>query len=179
MNIQDALQYLDTTSRVSCPTITCEQAAELAALLRGYDREWERIHTEADSCADESWDFQQEACGFAWDAGREIADKEKARAEAESLFFDERTKVYKAEVALLAERSAHRQTLGELERRNLALADRVTTTDDSELTGRFVGNDQLTRGQIRRIREDLGLKDEATGNLDPGIYEGTGKGFEK
>lgn len=34
MTLDDALQYLETTARVSCPQITCEQAGEIAGLLR-------------------------------------------------------------------------------------------------------------------------------------------------
>lgn len=34
MTLTDALQYLETTARVSCPQITCDQAREIAELLR-------------------------------------------------------------------------------------------------------------------------------------------------
>lgn len=36
MTLTEALQYLETTSRVSCPQITCEQAREIAEVLRGH-----------------------------------------------------------------------------------------------------------------------------------------------
>lgn len=38
MTLTEALQYLDTTARVSCPEITCERAAELAEVMRDMDR---------------------------------------------------------------------------------------------------------------------------------------------
>jgi len=34
MTLEEALLYLDTTARVQCPQITCQQAEELARLLR-------------------------------------------------------------------------------------------------------------------------------------------------
>lgn len=34
MTLTEALQYLETTSRVSCPQITCDQAREIAELMR-------------------------------------------------------------------------------------------------------------------------------------------------
>lgn len=34
MTLEQALQYLEITSRVSCPQITCDQALEIAALIR-------------------------------------------------------------------------------------------------------------------------------------------------
>jgi len=34
MTLTEALLYLETTARVSCPQITCEQAGEIAGLLR-------------------------------------------------------------------------------------------------------------------------------------------------
>lgn len=34
MTLDQALAYLETTARVSCPQITCEQAAEIAELMR-------------------------------------------------------------------------------------------------------------------------------------------------
>lgn len=43
MTLADWLYFLDTSSRVQCPEITCDQAAELAALLREMDRT-ERRH---------------------------------------------------------------------------------------------------------------------------------------
>ena len=38
MTISEALQYLETTARVSCPQITCDQAREIAELMR--DLSW-------------------------------------------------------------------------------------------------------------------------------------------
>ena len=35
MTLDQALAYLETTARVSCPQITCEQAGEIAELMRG------------------------------------------------------------------------------------------------------------------------------------------------
>lgn len=34
MSLTEALQYLETTARVSCPQITCDQAREIAGLMR-------------------------------------------------------------------------------------------------------------------------------------------------
>lgn len=36
MSLTEALLYLETTSRVSCPQITCDQAREIAEVLRGH-----------------------------------------------------------------------------------------------------------------------------------------------
>lgn len=66
--------------------------------------------------------FAQEACGFAWDAGREMADTETRLAKAR-----DNAKYWMAKA-------------------------------------------------INRRRID---REEATGDIDPGIYEGTGKGFNK
>ena len=38
MTLTDALQYLETTSRVSCPQITCDHAREIAELMREQQR---------------------------------------------------------------------------------------------------------------------------------------------
>ncbi len=38
MKLEQALQYLETTARVSCPQITCDQAREIAELMR--DLSW-------------------------------------------------------------------------------------------------------------------------------------------
>ncbi len=42
MSLTEALQYLETTSRVSCPQITCDQAREIAELMACIrrDRDW-------------------------------------------------------------------------------------------------------------------------------------------
>ena len=42
MKLERALQYLETTSRVSCPQITCDQAREIAELMACIrrDRDW-------------------------------------------------------------------------------------------------------------------------------------------
>lgn len=55
MTLPDWLYFLDTSSRVQCPEITAQQAAELAGLLREMERterrhanEWADMH---DACA--------------------------------------------------------------------------------------------------------------------------------
>lgn len=40
MTLEQALQYLETTARVSCPQITCEQAREIAELIRRENAYW-------------------------------------------------------------------------------------------------------------------------------------------
>ena len=42
MKLEQALQYLETTARVSCPQITCDQAREIAELMACIrrDRDW-------------------------------------------------------------------------------------------------------------------------------------------
>ena len=143
MNLTEALQYLETTARVSCPQITCEQAAKIAELMRDLQQENDEITSE--QCAlegqrNEAWDrneyllterdnfvaqlrevekerdeardgrdeaeeqanaslsqadqwhrefirltkqsarTEQAACGFAWDAGREMAALEETKS---------------------------------------------------------------------------------------------------
>lgn len=89
--LPEIIHYLDTTARVSCPQITCEQAAELAEVLREYSEENSQLCDQYNELSDAVGehekaygvealnridqrldDTEQAACGFAWDCGREI-----------------------------------------------------------------------------------------------------------
>lgn len=126
-SLDEILHYLDTTSRVSCPSITCEQAAEIASWLRGEKYDYEHARFKLPDCGH----VGDVACGFAWDCGREMAKEEASYVNLLSLVTD------------------------------------------------------LERDKERRERIDAGLSveantttwEEATGDIDPGRYEGTGKGF--
>jgi len=81
MTLEQALAYLETTARVSCPQITCEQAGEIAGLLRDLsDQHLARQRQAIDALMSERDDRERDgqmACGFAWDCGREMARLEE------------------------------------------------------------------------------------------------------
>lgn len=123
-SLNEILHYLDTTSRVSCPQITCEQAAVIAALLRkanSYeDCGQDGVCAISPGCNRHFLDFNrelavrltdkqslQEACGFAWDCGREIA-----ATQSEASINDEKLIADKLREALQQLVSAVRPTIG-------------------------------------------------------------------
>lgn len=176
----EILHYLDTTSRVSCPQITCEQAAGIAALLRkanSYeDCGQDGVCAISPGCNRHFLDFNrelavrltdkqslQEACGFAWDCGREIAATQ-SEASINSLGLARDLKNCRAAAT--------------------ALADALDKSHETENVacgfawdcGREI-SDQIWVAEQLRKSMGFGVV-VSTGDIDPGIYEGTGSGFK-
>lgn len=204
-SLDEILHYLDTTSRVSCPTITCEQAAEIAAYLREQENvlEWMRNKEDAlDQLAppseiprtkDEAREFWHRlrsmkhridelecevqdarnemsfsddvACGFAWDCGREIADWKEHALYLERGMFATNVRFSQARV----ERNEIANTAcgfaWDAGRREAELREHL--------------EEYIERDRPKPLAWPNIYRTQATGDIDPGIYEGTGKGFAK
>ncbi len=180
MTLPEILHYLDTTSRVSCPQITCEQAAEIAEMLRDGSVSFYRgvIHSldctfgemgvglvycpPGNPCltckAEGAGDI---ACGFAWDCGREVALLERVTDSERKSF-----------AMLFAERD-------ELKLKLLEVEARLTGRPTSKLACAACQIPAIGIEHSCSLRPQRVAPVEATGDLDPGVYEGTGKGFEK
>jgi len=210
MNLQDALHYLDTTSRVSCPQITCEQAAELAALLRAQKQALEHERNERDSLHQtlvghfveltqshekvgvDCFFFQQKACGFAWDAGADMAmlkhlvdalrkqnDELEQALEYER---NERDDLDERHQRLVEDYDSLEGSIEESEGQSACGfawdAGREIAERDAAIWAIHVAN--FKRYGAHPGSDKHGApRLEATGDIDPGVYEGTGKGFEK
>ncbi len=253
MTLENILHYLDTTARVSCPSITCEQAEEIATLLRSEEsplvnrtlKKWleeanrdrgeltkqvyklqsevEVLEGDLSGCEfqlHEAENLQQAACGFAWDCGRELErqfskyrdcgqDKVCEFSPGCNRHWEERNRELARELerekdlnSMLRNGVSDLERAAEYRRRvdaglpivgDTATWEEATGDIDPAQTVRARGywkNYQIpipkfACGRCRSCFDENWntcshpLSEESTGDLDPGIYEGTGKGFEK
>ena len=132
MTLDQALAYLETTARVSCPQITCEQAAEIAELIRS-----ERLPNE----------WLRQAC--------ELARRQRDEAEA-----SERKFVRERDDALTQLKAANGQLAANEEvqrvmREMIEAANKERDEALAKLREMKVISHQKEMGLLARLRDDL------------------------
>lgn len=186
-SLDDTLNYLDTTSRVSCPQITCEQAAEIAALLREYSEDNSQLRDDYNDLIDFVDEQRDVACGFAFDAGLQIIHLE------DGLNCGQPGPSGSLRCACWATpcREHHHRYYGELAQQAACGFAWDCGREMAGLQVRHELNAERIKQEACGYAWDLGEIQAhevliskkyslvATGNLDAGIYEGTGKGFTK
>jgi len=172
IDLESALYFLDTTAVVSAPSITREQAAELAALLREYNEENSQLCDEYNARGRELMnvhDALHRECDGKADLPEEIRALRKERDEL-------KMKLVELEEEFADVRFRYDELLSDTETQIEAPTNNKCPDcrNGHCLCGRCDTPCPCDTCQGHGV-----ILPEATGDLDPGVYEGSGKGFGK